>query len=104
MLGFALDMFRGSLLLLSAISVLTVTACGGGGGGGGGGSGIGTLALSLQDAFTDDYQAIYVSIDEVHVHLGGRGNQRNEEQQKRDGSDHCSPQACKNAGDRWVKE
>ncbi len=78
MRGFALDMFGKSLLLLSVLIFLTIAACSSGGSGGSGGSGAGTLALSLQDAFTDDYQAVYVSIDEVQVHLGGsEGNPGN---------------------------
>ena len=68
MRGFTQDMLGRCLLLLSMLAVLTITACGGGGSGG---SNTGTLALSLQDAFTDDYQAVYVTINEVQVHLGG---------------------------------
>ena len=71
MRGFMLDMFGRSLLLLSVLAVLTITACSGGGSGG---SNTGTLALSLQDAFTDSYQAVYVTINEVQVHLSGDEN------------------------------
>ena len=71
MRGFILDMFGRSLLLLSALAVLTITACSSGGGGGSDGSNMGALALSLQDAFTDSYQAVYVTINVVQVHLSG---------------------------------
>jgi len=61
----------GSLLLFfSLLAVLTLVACGGSGGVSGG-TDTGTLALSLQDAFTDSYQAVYVTINEVQVHMGG---------------------------------
>jgi hypothetical protein len=60
-------MKRFSFLLAACASVL-IAACGGGGDGG---SGTGTLALSLQDGPTEDYKAVYVTIKEVQVHLGG---------------------------------
>ena len=45
------------------------------GGGGGGGAGTGTLSLGLTDATTDQYQAIYVTIDEVQVKKQGEGEE-----------------------------
>jgi hypothetical protein len=45
-----------------------LTACGGGESTG---SGTGTLSLSLSDATTEEYNAVYVTIDEVQVHKEG---------------------------------
>jgi len=42
-----------------------------GGGGGGGGTDTGTLNLSMTDASTDQFQAIYVTISQVQVHVAG---------------------------------
>lgn len=58
---------------LAVFSSFLIAACSGGGGSSSsGGGGTGTLALSLQDApATEDYQAVYVTIKEVQVHMGG---------------------------------
>ena len=59
-----------SLFCISAVLV----ACGGSGGGSSAGSGTGntgSLALSLQDAPSEDYDAVYVTIKEIRVHMGG---------------------------------
>jgi hypothetical protein len=60
-----------AMLLLSA-----VIGCGGGGGTDSGGSG--TLSLNLTDATTLDYEAVYVTIDRVEVHLVDNGNGPNQ--------------------------
>jgi hypothetical protein len=59
-------------LMLSALSLFI--GCGGSGGGGSSDSGgTGTLALSLTDATTVDYRAVYVTIDRVEIHLDDDG-------------------------------
>lgn len=54
--------------IILALFFLSVFACSGGGSGGSSDSGMGTLNLSMIDATTDEYQAIYVTIKEVRVH------------------------------------
>jgi hypothetical protein len=54
--------------------------CGGGGGGDSSSSSSsgGTLSLSMTDASADEFAAVYVTIDEVQIHLGGSdGNPNN---------------------------
>ncbi len=68
-----------SLMALAVIFLVAVfTGCGGGGGESSSGSvtggTTGTLSLSLTDASTYDYQAVYVTIERVEVHLGGDEN------------------------------
>ncbi len=56
----------------SLFFILTVAACSGGGSGSSSiGSGTGSLSLSLTDATTDEYEAVYVTIEEVQVHKTG---------------------------------
>src|SRR5450759_1820778 len=55
------------LSLAASIALcLTLTSCGGGGGSA---SGNGTLSVSLTDATSGNYKAVYVTIDEVQVHM-----------------------------------
>jgi hypothetical protein len=58
---------RSTFWLLMAFILFMVPACGGGGSDEAAG-GTGTLSLSLTDATTDQYQAVYVTIKEVQVH------------------------------------
>jgi hypothetical protein len=51
--------------VLSAFTVLSSCR------GSGGGADTGTLSVALIDASTDDYKAVYVSINEVDIHLSG---------------------------------
>lgn len=57
-------------VLIGLLCGFFLTACGGGGGSSDGSS-QGTLSTSLTDASTDEYQAVYVTIARVDVHLGG---------------------------------
>jgi hypothetical protein len=62
-----------SVAMMSFLSF--AVGCGSGGGGGdSSGGGSGTLSLALQDAFSEDYKAVYVTIKEVQVHLGNNEN------------------------------
>ena len=71
--------FKQLFLSVAVISLLSFTVgCGSGGGGGEssdgsgsvGGGGSGTLSLLLQDAFSESYKAVYVTITEVQVCKG----------------------------------
>ena len=55
-------------LPLAILMTLVLASCGGGGSGSSGSSGDGTLSLALTDSTTQDYRAVYVTIDRVDVH------------------------------------
>ena len=59
-------------LMLCLLTGIVLTACGGGGSSdSGSGGGTGTLSTSLTDNPTDDYQAVFVTIDHVEAHAEG---------------------------------
>ena len=62
-----------NLLKLASIcsSIFLLISCSNGGGGS---EGTGTLALSLTDSSTEEYRALYITIRNVEVHLGGNEN------------------------------
>ena len=68
--------FKLSSWIILSLILLMFVACGGGGGSGGDVA-TGTLSLSLTDASSSDYQTVFVTIDEVQVHLGGSENNPN---------------------------
>lgn len=66
-----------SLKVLSiCFSIVFLISCSDGGGGSGS-AGTGTLALSLADNSTEEYRAVYITIKNVEVHLGGNENSPN---------------------------
>jgi hypothetical protein len=67
-----MKVLKSSAWIILFLFILMITACDGGSGGSSSLSGeTGTLYLSLTDATTDEYQAVYVTIKEVWVHMGG---------------------------------
>jgi len=55
---------------------LFMFACGGGGGSSSSGE-VGTVSMSLTDAMSNKFNAVYVTIDDVQVHTKGNGNGNN---------------------------
>jgi hypothetical protein len=69
-------MKRGLCASLAVICLTLLASCGGGGGGGSGGvaavaPSTGSVSVSLTDASTTDYRAVYVTISQVAVHRDG---------------------------------
>jgi hypothetical protein len=71
--GGTMKPFRLLTLELFAISILSFFSCGGSGGGGSS-PGVGSLSLSMVDATSDEFKAVYVTVERVEVHLGGNEN------------------------------
>jgi len=66
-----------SFTIISALMISTLFfACSGGGGGSSSGE-TGTVAMSLTDAMSNKFNAVYVTIDDVQVHLKGNGRGNN---------------------------
>lgn len=61
---------KSNSLIFSAIFLLLFSACGSGGSDSGG---TGTLAVSLTDS-AGSYQAVYITIEGIQVHIGGNDN------------------------------
>jgi hypothetical protein len=70
-------------LMLSIVCILGLISCGGSGGDGGGGLnsiGIvesGTVSVALVDSASEEYAAVYVTINDIQFHLGGNENSPN---------------------------
>jgi len=68
-------LIHNTLILWSVVALsLVLQSCGGEGSSPAGGGGTGTLELSLTDAASNDYQAVYVTIAEVQVNKQNEGN------------------------------
>jgi hypothetical protein len=67
-----MNLMRKMGIILVILSVLSFLGCSGGGDSGSStGIGSGTVSVSLVDKTTYDYQAVYITIDDVQIHLGG---------------------------------
>ncbi len=73
-----MNLMRKMGIILATLSVLSFIGCSGGGNSGSStGTSSGTLSVSLVDQTTYDYQAVYITIDEVQIHLGGNEKSHN---------------------------
>ena len=65
-------------LILSLFCILGLISCGGGGGSSDVGIvGTGTASVALVDSASEDYAAVYVTINDIQFHLGGNENSPN---------------------------
>ncbi|UCH21804.1 MAG: DUF4382 domain-containing protein [Deltaproteobacteria bacterium] len=71
-----MNLIRKISIILAISSVLSFIGCSDGGDSGSS-TGSGTVSVSLVDQTTYDYQAVYITIDDVQIHLGGNVNSHN---------------------------
>jgi hypothetical protein len=71
-----MNLLRKMCIILAISSVLSFISCSDGGDSGSS-TGTGTLSVSLVDQTAYDYQAVYITIDDVQIHLGGNENNHN---------------------------
>jgi len=66
-------------LILSIMCIIGLISCGGGGGGSNGVGVVetGTVSAALVDSASEDYAAVYVTINDIQFHLGGNENSPN---------------------------
>ena len=65
-------------LILLPFCILGLISCGGGGGSSDlGAVGTGTASVALVDSASEDYAAVYVTINDIQFHLGGNENSPN---------------------------
>ena len=81
--------------IVMALFLLSIVGCSGGGGSD---SGTGTLSLSLTDAPTDGYQAIYVTIKEVQIH---KAEEETGEEVVEEGSEPVTEENGEENGSGW---
>ena len=67
--------FKSSGIIALLLTSLLIAACGGGGGSSSGE--VGTVSMSLTDARSNGFNAVYVTIDDVQVHMQGNDNNDN---------------------------
>jgi hypothetical protein len=70
--GVFMKLLKTHFIYFSLVFSAFFVACSGGGDSGSGGTG--TVAVSLTDAMSNKFKAVYVTIDDVQVHLKGNGN------------------------------
>ncbi len=64
-------------LMLTIVCGLGLISCGGGGSNGDVAVGTGSASVALVDSASEDYAAVYVTINDIQFHLGGNGNSPN---------------------------
>lgn len=67
-----------ALTVTAAFALIIGIGCNGSGSSDSGDSATGTLSVYMTDAATDDLAAVYVTIDEVWVHMAGQDDSENE--------------------------